>query len=128
MQKDTYLKFIHICEMAFFSDDHKLNIIGIFEKISTTGYPLLFPKFSIVTGINSNEGVHTEEIKIFKKGSADPTAVATGEISIIKGLAGANFVANFVGIVFRDKGDYVIEVFLDGEKINQERQTIISLI
>jgi len=129
MLNDTYLKFIHICEMAFFSNDNKLNIIGVFEKISTAGYPFINPRLSIVTGIDAPKGEYTETIKIFKRGEENnPVIVVSGRISIVESPAGANFVANFFGVLFKEKGDYIVKVFVNEEELKQEKETIIRLL
>lgn len=122
------LNFIHVCDNAFVSNDgNKLNIIGIFENIHSESYPAIHPKFSIVTGISALAGSHNIDIKIFKDEESDPITNVGGTIKIPEQESGGNFIANFIGVVFSEKGRYRIKVYSDEDELTLDKETIINL-
>lgn len=60
------ITYSHLCEKAFLAQNGNLNLIGIFEKIATSAFPMSFPHLSIVTSLKGNPGQYQLTIKIIK--------------------------------------------------------------
>jgi hypothetical protein len=121
------LNFIHVCENAFTSLDGKLNIIGIFNQINTINLPALHPRLMIVTSLAGEVKKYSESIEIISpKGQI--IAKAGNPIEIFKDNGSANFVADFVGIVFPEEGEYKIVVKTDENIINVDNNDSFILI
>ncbi|PJA86575.1 MAG: hypothetical protein CO141_04045 [Candidatus Moranbacteria bacterium CG_4_9_14_3_um_filter_42_9] len=121
------LNFLHVCENAFTSSDGKLNIIGIFNQINATNLPALHPRLMIVTSLAGEVKGYMESIEIISpKGQV--IAKAGNPIEIFKEDGSANFIADFVGIVFPDEGKYKITVKVDENIINADNNDSFILI
>jgi hypothetical protein len=61
------LKYAHLCEMAFISQNGNLNMIGLFEKVTAQDFPAIFPRLSLVTTLKGEPGEYKLSIKLHKK-------------------------------------------------------------
>ncbi len=120
------LNFLHICENAFYSDDKKLNIIGIFDRITTSGFPATHPRFSIALGI-SNLGPHIGEIKIKNPDSSDLFKAPLSRETIKNVAEHTNLVINIIAPVFRVPGKYKVLVEFDGAILDSNRDDFIDI-
>jgi len=113
------INFLHICENAFFSDDKKLNIINIFDIINVSNVPAIHPKFSIALGLSGDITKHQLFIEIL---SPNKTKIIRSEYKGIKEdmKNKTNLVLNFVGIIFKELGEYKILLKIEEEKIINE--------
>ncbi len=100
----------------------KLNILGVFDRISTTGFPAKHPRLSLILRLSAsmNEaGEHAVEITL-----RDPDGEEMGRIN---GNLGVGFgptdtggqltvpqVINMDGLVFTKEGRYSFDVQIDG--------------
>lgn len=117
------LNFVHVCENAFLSKDNKLNIIGIFNKILSFGFPAIHPKLFIVTNISGELSEFKEAIEIV---SPNNKVIVNAENQIkIDENKSANFIAQFVGIPFENEGIYKIRILVDGIIINEDNFIIL---
>ena len=112
------LNFVHVCENAFLSNDGKLNIIGIFNKIITPEFPFVHPKFFIVTSISGAPAKYMENIEIISNDN-DKILNIQKEISINKEGESANFIAQFIGVPFAEEGTYEIKVSINGDVVKK---------
>ena len=121
------LKFVHISENAFFSQEGKLNIIGIFDKIFSVNYPAMQPMFAISMGIVGKKGIHKLAIEIM---SPQDQSIATieGNIEIKEDNGGANFVANLVGLPFPYEGKYTIKIKLGDDFVDENNHLILEKV
>ena len=113
------LNFVHVCENAFTSSDGKLNIIGIFNQINALNFPALHPRLMIATSVSGEVRKYTESIEIVSPGG-EVIARAGNPIEIFKSGGSANFIADFVGIVFPIEGKYEIKIKIDSEEIEND--------
>lgn len=115
------LNFAHLCDLAFLSQEGKVNVIGIFKVIFAQGFPATHTKFSVVTSLllDNAAGSHKEIIQIFKKG--DDQKVIIPEISFDFEIdeknnknGEINLIADIGGITFSDAGEYEVRIIVDG--------------
>lgn len=119
------LNFAHVCENAFTSSDGKLNVIGIFNQINTLSFPALHPRLMIVTSVTGEVKKYTESIEIVSS-KGDVIARAGNPIEIFKGGGAANFIADFVGIIFPEEGTYRIRIKIDEKEVDSDSTIIIK--
>ena len=101
----------------------KLNILGIFDRISTSRFPAQHPHISLVLrfGASMNEaGDHTVEIVLKDPDGAEVVRL-NGDIKVGPGPASAGGrvrvpqVVNMERLVFNKPGRYAFDVAVDGE-------------
>lgn len=101
----------------------KLNILGIFDRISTGGFPAQHPHISLVLrfAASLNEaGDHTVEI-VLRDPDGGEVVRLNGEIKVGPGSAGTGGrvrvpqVVNMERLVFQKAGRYSFDVAVDGE-------------
>lgn len=119
------LKFLHICENAFISQEGKLSVIGIFNQIKFNRVPAIYPTFSIVAGISGKKGNYKEEIQIISPDGDTMASIRNDKAEIKDDDGSTNFIANFAGFVFPKKGEYSIKVKIDGD---DKGEMIIEII
>ncbi|MEK7082539.1 MAG: hypothetical protein AAB972_00065 [Patescibacteria group bacterium] len=120
------INFLHICENAFFAEDKKLNIIGIFDHINAKGFPAMHSRFSIalsVTGI-----IHDKKI-IIEIMSPDGIPIISLTLKNVKlgNEPKTNLVLNFIGVKFPQSGNYKIIFKVDDKIISSDRQDMITV-
>lgn len=121
------LNFAHLCDMAFLSQEGKVNIIGIFKTIFSHNLPTVHPKFSVVVSFlvsNGSQGNHGVKIRMVKSGESKsimPDLSFNFEIndSMISKDGEMNFIADAAGVNFESYGDYEILIILDGNEIKK---------
>ncbi|MDP3954177.1 MAG: hypothetical protein Q8Q06_02060 [bacterium] len=99
-----------LCDQAFLSNTGKLNIIGIFDKISANNFPAAHPQMSAVFVIDAGkEGEFDYSLDI--KGP-DGVAVVNPDGKTHKAKTGSrgviNVIGNFVGVRIEKAGRYVV--------------------
>jgi hypothetical protein len=101
----------------------KLNILGIFDRISTSGFPAQHPHISLVLrfGASMNEaGEHSVEIVLKDPAGAEVVRL-NGEIKVGMGPTASGGrvrvpqVVNMERLVFQKPGGYSFDVSVDGE-------------
>lgn len=114
------LHFVHICEMAFFAEDKKLNIVGVFNEIMAPGFPAVQPRFTVVTGISADIGTHAEIIEVQSPTGEIIAQTKEAKINVNNPSQRGHFIANFLNTSFPAPGKYKIVIKVDGEIINGE--------
>lgn len=114
------LNFLHICDSVLISNTGNISVINIFNTIFTPNFPAIHPKFTIFCNIIGDEvGRGNIKISIF-----DPEkkiiAEVPGEVVIASPNSEANFVANFLNILFTKEGEYLVEIKINEIKINEK--------
>ncbi len=121
------INFLHICEYAFFSEDKKLNIIGIFNGISTKGFPAGHPRFSIVINFYGDVPESGLSLEILLPNKNLLISIPINKKSDWDGEKNTNLVFNLLNTVFAVEGNYEVRVMLNGEKISPEQNYLISV-
>jgi len=115
-ENEFKLNYLHICDTAFLSKNDKVNIVGIFNKINTDGFPAVSPKFSIITNITGPMGNYREKVNIVSP-SGEKIMKVDKEVKIEKGRT-LNLFVDCFNILFPEDGEYKIEVFIDDEPLD----------
>ncbi len=100
----------------------KINILGIFDRISVSQFPAQHGRISLVlrlTAGTSEVGTHEMEIRLSDPNGAEVLSL-NGEMQLVGGPgAGAGIrvphVLNLDGLVFPGPGRYSFDVKVDGE-------------
>jgi hypothetical protein len=101
----------------------KLNILGIFDRISTSGFPAQHPHIALVlrfTASVKESGTHSVVIRLSDPEGKEVLSL-NGEIMVPPGSAGAGGrmavpqIINMDRIVFPRPGRYAFDISLDGE-------------
>jgi len=115
------LKFILLADAANQSREGKLNVTGEFNTIFAGQYPAVWPSMWVVARIEVNigEGLdHAAQLKITTEDGAD--ILVSPPIQIIfassgKGIpARADVLMGLAGFVIPSKGDYTVNLSVDG--------------
>lgn len=110
------LNFVILCDNAFLAQEtNSLNIIGIFSRISTKGFPATHPKLMVATNMNGDPGEYDQSIIIKNKTTNEEVAKVSGRLIIRTPKQKAQFLASFFNVVFKTPGEYEIEVYIDDE-------------
>ncbi len=112
-----HINFIHLCDTAFFSQEGKLNIIGMFKAIGTTKFPTVHPKMAIVLDVNISESTKLK-IQVLKKETGETIAKLEGNLDRkgdAKGSKEMCFISDFNNMKFEEPGEYLVEVWIGDE-------------
>ena len=120
------LNFAHVCDAAFLSQDNKLNIIGIFERLFANRFPFQYPRVTVVCNVTIGIGKFPFKILILKKGQEKPAWQLVGEITS-DAEKDFNLIADFQNITFEDQREYTVEIWFD-EKLLGERRFEVGLL
>lgn len=122
---DPRLNFGVVCDNAFVSEDKKLNIVGIFERINTAALaertPFVMPQFFVVLNFTVDESKiyeeYSQEVKII-----DPKGDTVGvqELKLTPAYKRMNFINAFYLLPFAIKGIYKVYISINGKEIISE--------
>lgn len=111
-----------LADAATVDGSGKLNILGVFDRIMATDFPVRHGRVALVlrfSGTLQDLGRHAVEIRLRAPGGADVLRL-DGEMEV---SPGATFpahamkiphVLNIDGIVFTSPGEYAFDVLIDG--------------
>lgn len=112
-----------LADAATIDGSGKLNILGIFDRLSTTSFPTRHPRLSLVLRFSAavNEvGKHTIGISL-RAPDAHEVMRIDGEMNLATGPRGVSggvlvpHILNMDGLVFPTAGRYAFDVRIDGE-------------
>lgn len=114
--------FAFLCDMAFFSEGGKLNIIGVFKNIFGHKLPIVHPQMYIVSSVSiKGDGNYEEIIKIFRlKDNAEVVSPLKFNLAV-KGGQEAEFgiIGQLANIKFEEAGQYEVQIFINEEMIKK---------
>lgn len=112
-----------LADAATIDGSGKLNILGIFDRLTTTSFPTRHPRLSLV--LRFAAGIHEvgrHQVVISLKGPDGKEVVRIdGEMNLAPGPSSAGgavlvpHVLNMDGLVFPVAGRYAFDVRVDGE-------------
>ena len=102
-----------LADKAGFDENNKLNIEGIFNGISTTSFPSKHKEFFIVVITEGKFPQKRHHAVYLKKGGKE---IAKVDQEIESGKR-HHFIARFSDIVFPESGEYIVEAYVDKEKL-----------
>ncbi|MBI2889019.1 MAG: hypothetical protein HYY10_03810 [Candidatus Liptonbacteria bacterium] len=123
---DFKINFLHVCENAFFSEEKKLSVIGIFDLIKTDGLPAFHPRFSIAINVT---GVIFDKKKTIEIISPSGNKIVSSEMKLVnlENKPNANLVINLIGARFPEKGIYRIIFKINDQVVSFDRNDIITV-
>jgi hypothetical protein len=120
------ISFLHIAENAFFDEKKRLNVIGVFDEMTTRSLPAFLPKFSIVFGLRDFKGkVAKVSIEAPSKKNIFEKEINSVEFPNVKERT--NLIVNFNGLVFREEGKHLIKITVDGKLVGENRDDCITI-
>lgn len=111
------INFAHICEQAFLSQEGKLNIIGIFQNITTKKLPFAYPKITCALNLNIREKAilklqivygTSKELIAKMEGNITPKEKQISHMEV-------GFMSDFQNIRFEKAGLYHFEIWINGK-------------
>lgn len=110
--------FLIICDSAFTTEGSgSLNIIGIFDGISAPEFPAMHSRLTVVANMSGDPGEYEARIKIREKSTDEVIAELPSDKKInIREDKKAQYVASFFGLIFKEQGEYIVELYVDGSK------------
>lgn len=119
------IKTFVVCENAFFSEDKKLNIIGIFDKIFANTVPVMQP-IMFLAGIIEGSNKITKKLDFKIRDDAGKEIVPGTSLSVTISDSGkANFVVKIPGLTLSKDGFYKLEVYDGSKKIGDAEFELI---
>lgn len=107
--KKLELKSFIICDKAFFSEDKKLNIIGIFDQIFADTYPVTHPFMSLATMFEGSAN-QSLAIEFGILGPDKKAIVPPKKVNVVLSTTGkSNFVLNIPMLSFKEGGIYTFQ-------------------
>jgi hypothetical protein len=112
-----------LADAATIDGSGKLNILGIFDRLSTTSFPTRHPRLSLVLRFSAGVqevGKHQVEIKL-KAPDGKELVRIDGEMNLTPGSSRSGgaalvpHVLNMDGLIFPVAGRYAFDVRVDGE-------------
>lgn len=121
MESKLKLNFAHVCDMAFLSQEGKVNIIGIFKIIFSAKFPTVHPKLSVVTSFDTKEssGKHKQTIEIVQSGLMNRQVSRIDFDFEIKGNKEVNLIADISNVKFDESGKYSVNIFVDDTLVKE---------
>lgn len=113
------LNFLHICDSVLVSNTGNISLINIFNTIFSPNFPAIHPRFTVFCNIVGDVGEPDIKISVLDS-EKKIIAEVSGKININIPNSEANFIANFLNILFTKEGEYSVEVKIDNVKINDK--------
>lgn len=117
---DVKLNYVIIADNAFFSQENNtLNIIGIFDRIAVKDFPALHSKLSIVTSCSGPKATYEQKLILKRSDGTGPAMELKGEVKILEEGQKAQLIANIISIPLISKGEYRVNVEINGKPQDQ---------
>ncbi len=117
--------FAVLADAANISQEGKLNILGIFNRIWAVGFPAPHPQLQLVVACeaDSAEAQQTKTLEVqLSDGDGKKVIIISGKLKVPKGESGypirIHQVLPLSGIRFEKPGDYAFKVLVNGELKN----------
>ena len=123
------INFVHLCDTAFFSQDGKLNVIGMFKTINAGKFPAFHPKLSVVLDVNITESTKLK-IQILKKDTGETIAKIEGNLDKKNDSQKEHemcFISDFNNVKFEEPGSYRVEIWI-GDELLATRPFVVNLL
>lgn len=126
MAKKITSELIAICDYAMTSEDKKLSIVGIFDKVFVRTLPSNHARMAFVVTF-AGEPQTTEELRLKILAPSGKEEFAAG-IKVNFGENGKfNFVSNFEGFPFNEIGTYRLLFEKDSKEIVSHALDVIQI-
>ncbi|QQS59872.1 hypothetical protein IPN35_03315 [Candidatus Peregrinibacteria bacterium] len=120
------INFVHLCDLAFLSQEGKLNIIGIFENISSAVFPACHPKISLVMNVTLEKGEYPLLVRVVHEKNNEELAKISGKISCQK-TGNVGIIHEFQNLSFSKPGQYAVEIWINNEPAGEKGKIVFSV-
>ena len=114
--------YILLADHAFLSIDKKVNIIGVFERINTTNFPVTHPRFVVVGAIQPTKTEFKIALDIVDpQGDSILGQLQEREVKLPENAHNQNFnfIIEIINTTFKNIGQYKVELLIDKKKITE---------
>lgn len=121
------LVYALLCDSAFLSIDRKVNIIGVFETINASNFPVNHPKFVLVGSMVPSKKEFKMAVEIGKTdGKSILNQAQEREVKLPEGADNKNFnfIVEIVNTVFPEMGVYNVNLLIDGKVVSSQKLTL----
>ncbi len=127
MDKDFILNCIHFCDQVIVNrNNNNSTIVNIFDTINARNFPALRPMLTIFCNVAGKErGSYRIEVRIKDCDGSEAIGVATGPLEIKLDGGEANFIANFLNVIFKKGGKYPVEIKIDSKTLDNKEYFLI---
>lgn len=107
------------CESVFPAPGAKLNYYGVFAELKAESFPLMVPRFSLVTSWSGGEGFHIQVVKMLSPSKSVVLHQSPEMYFTLESETQVAFVhVDFQQIIFAEPGVYELEIYLDSKKVS----------
>ena len=121
---NLFMKVLYtlLADHAFLSIDKKVNIIGVFETINTTNFPVTHPRFVVVGAIQPTKTEFKIALDIVDpQGDSILGQLQEREVKLPENTHNQNFnfIIEIINTTFKNIGQYKVELLIDKKKITE---------
>jgi hypothetical protein len=112
------LTYALLCDQAFLSIDRKVNIIGVFETINASNFPVAHPKFTLVGSMEPSKASFKLAVDIVdEEGTSILQQLQEREVTLPERdkPRNFNFIVDIINTTFQGLGKYKVKVLVDGK-------------
>jgi hypothetical protein len=120
------LKNVFICESVIVAFNGQISLINLTPEITSTAFPAIHPKLTVLVGISGDNGSYNEKVEIVSVDDDKIIASVNGGAEI-KSVGGSNFIANFINTVFPREGKYWIRVIVGSDLLTDKENHMFTL-
>lgn len=114
-QKKPTLLYLVLCEQFTQDASGKKSLMGTFDRISSSSFPFVFPRFSIVIGWEGIEGDDVVKVKVEAPDGKSIFASPLFGLQFRKPLCRSDLVMEVQGLKFEVPGVYSVVVLRGGK-------------
>jgi hypothetical protein len=123
------LNYALLCDQAFLSIDRKVNIIGVFETINASAFPVNHPKFTLVGSMEPSKNQFKMAVDIVADKNGESILKEPQERAVTlperERTTHFNFIVDVINTTFTEMGNYKVKVLID-EKVVAELPLSVS--
>jgi len=117
MDKKIKTELLTLCDHAMTSQQGKLSVIGLFDRIFVTQLPSKYPRFFIVAIVSGKSGT-SHEVELRVKTPTGKALLPKRSVSLKLGGNGkANVLTDVANLTFEEVGEYTIEIVTDEDQV-----------
>ncbi|MDD4804051.1 MAG: hypothetical protein PHN69_02660 [Candidatus Pacebacteria bacterium] len=125
------LNYLHICDIAFLSENKKANIIGIFKVIYSSTFPMAYPKFSVIISLDTNpiitKGNHKLQLKLIRMSDGkENNQIVNVDFEVSTDQNEINFIVDIVNSIFEKQDKYNLITYVDNKEINRTAFEVVK--
>lgn len=117
------ISYFHLCDYAFVTDNGKLGIIGIFDRIFSKQFPTTHQSMFVVGQVTEIDRRTQSLTLIIKKGLQElaKQALVTNLQSVVSPLRSYNFLVGLHNFTFQEPGVYDFTILVDDREVGTRK-------